>query len=434
MTTKPSFEIRGLIFGIISHMVLEITPGGGGTPDTASPILLPFNDRPRILTTAEIDTRRESLSRMSDLWTEEHDAPNRARAIVGHWGHRVTREEMDQEIHRIALQLGEEPKLFPNSGFDVLYRMPVGYGEEEIDADTREVGVRLATRILDQKGWRPQDVDFFDYGSSVGKGDTAAELALDLGLVNARTLTARLACNSAGYLLARRLQDEEAVGKNVLLLDVDPITRMLVDPTKSDPISRQLFSNGAAGFAYQPVVDLKYLNGVAIERRDTRGITAIAPYEQEVGGWVGDEDHTIHTDEKGNVRVKMQPTPEGKDFWMNGRTTALFFVRLGTDGIVLVHQQHAANNNGREFDHVTGHQASKPIDELLKQILLTKHGIDTRSSWGVVRDGNSSSATSLIAFSRSMSQYQPGQHVLYASYGAGGTANCFALEIGKGAA
>lgn len=383
---------------------------------------------------AVANQRREPLSRMSDLWTEEYVGPNNVRGMVGRWGKRVTRAEMDQEIQRIALQLGEEPKLFTDSGFDVLYRMPAGYSEAEIDADAREVAIRLGSRILDQKGWRPQDVDYLDFGSSVGKGDTAAELALDLGLVNARTLTARLACNSAGYLLARRLQDEEAVGRNVLLLDVDPITRMLMDPTKSDSTSRQLFSNGAAGLAYQPVVDFKYLNGVAIERRDTRGITAIAPYEEEVGDWEGDEVHTIHTDEKGNVRVKMQPSPDGKDFWMNGKMTAFFFVRLGVEGMAFVHSEHAANNKGRGFDYVTGHQASEPIDARVRQLLLTKHGFDTKSKWGVVRDGNSSSATSKIAFNRTMSQFKPGQHIMYSSYGAGGTANIFALEIGKGTA
>lgn len=381
-------------------------------------------------TLAAKNQTREFLSRRSLLWTEQYVSPNGIVGIVGRWGERRPRAAMDRQIEREAQEQGVESKPFADFGSVELYRMPSGYEEAEIDADAKEVAIRLATRILARKGWDPEVVDYFDFGSSVGKGDTAAELASDLGLVNAKTLTARLACNSAGYLLARRLQDPDAFGKKVLLLDVDPITRILIDPKRSDPVSRLMFSNGAAGITYEPLVDMEYLNGFAIERRDPRGITAIAPNEQEVGDWEGDETHVIHTDEKGNVRVKFHRSPEGTDFWMNGRATALFFVRLGGDGEARVVQKHEANYPGRGFDHETGHQASEPIGKLVKQYLKEKYGIEIKSEWGVVRDGNSSSATSLIAFVRSMQNYQPEDHVLYASYGAGGTGNFFAIRVG----
>ncbi len=257
-------------------MVLERTLGVGG-PDSASPILLPFNDRPRILTTTEINTRRESLSRLSDIWTEEYISPNGMAAVVAHWGVRRSRSDMDEEIRLAAKRLGLKVSPIQNSGFDTLYRMPLDYDDGEIDADVMEVGVRIARKALELRGWEPGEIDHLRFGNSVGKGDMARELAVKLSTVNAKTSNAYLACNSAGYPFAESLQDEASLGGKTLLVVVDALPRLLRDPQKTDLDSIQLFSNGAAALAYQPGVDLKYLIGVAIERIDAMGITAVAP-------------------------------------------------------------------------------------------------------------------------------------------------------------
>lgn len=363
---------------------------------------------------AEKNQTRESLSRRSLIWTEEYSSSNGMVASVGHWGWKEKLQD---------------------SGFDELYRMPKFYKEEEIDRDVMEVASRLATNALKRRGWDPGEVDYLDVGISVAKGDMAKELAAKLGMENAQTAFAYLACNSAGYLLHRRLQgfqEEASKGKKALLVAVDPITRMLRDPEKTDDESGGIFSNGAAVLAFTDE-ELKLITGVATESRDRRGITAIAPYADQIGDWVGDDDHVIFQDGNGNAMMQMSTPPDGKIFYMNPTATAVVFIPAATSPIASVHQQYKEFYPDREPDHAVGHYPGDAVVRGIENRLRKKHGIKLPFK-RVIYDGNSSGATSLIAFARSMFEYKPGDHVLYVSYGAGGSANCIAVEIGGGAA
>ena len=376
--------------------------------------------------------KQEHLSNLSDIWTEEYSSPNGMVGVVAHWGVRWTRADMDEFVGQVAEEYGFDPNPIVNSGFDTLYRMPDGYTDAEIDVDVEKVSEQLVKKTLELKGWKPEDVDYLDFGSSVGKGNMARDLAAKLGMVNAQTSNAYLACNSAGYLLDKRLQDGASHGKKTLLLSVDAVTRLMRDTKEADLESIQLFSNGAAALAYQPGIDLKFLAGAATERRDSVGLTAVEPYDEEFGDyWHGDDDHVIFR-AGDNSTVDMSPPPEGMLFRMKSLATTKFFIRLASETIASAYRQYKEDDRyvDHKLDFAVGHHPSSTVSEGLNNS-LAKQGISLPFEW-VVLDGNSSGATSLIAFNRSMSKYLSDQHGLYASYGAGGSANCFVVEIGKG--
>lgn len=377
-------------------------------------------------TFAEINPEGEYLSEGSRIWTEEYRSPNGTVGVVAHSGVGFSRGDMDRKIELIAEEYGFDPKPLGNTGFDMLYRVPDGQTEEEIDADVEKVALLIANKTLELRGWKPEDVDYLDFGSSVGKGDMAGRLVAKLGMIKAQASNAMLACNSSGYLLNARLKDEESQGKKALLISVDVVTRLIRNAEEADIDSMQIFSNGAGSLAYTPGVDIKILADASRDQRDTVGITAIAPY-----GRSENKDTVIF--QSGNITMgDMTLPPEGMLFRMKGKSTARFFVRLSAETIVEAYRTYKERFPGDEIDFVVGHQPSLLVNTLLKST-LERAGVNLPiSDWGVVKDGNSSGATSLIAFNRSMSKYKPGQRGLYASYGAGGTSTCFVFEVGKG--
>lgn len=374
------------------------------------------------------------LSEGSRIWTEEYRSPNGMAGVVAHWGVRYSREDMNNQVNMIADTYGFNSPITKakkdNTGFDTLYRMPDGQTEEEIDTDVERVALILARKAMELRGWEPGEVGYLDFGSSVGKGDMASDLAAKLGLVNAQTANAYLACNSSGFLLDERLRDESSKGKKVLLLSVDAITRLLRNTDEADIDSIQMFSNAGGVLAYISGVDLIHLGSSAAEFRDEVGITAIAPY----GSSDSKGKETVLFRRGSTAMVDMTAPPDGMTFKMDARETASVFVEAARESArgAVADYRRGRKEDDQWINIIIGHMPSKLVFTKLKGELRKLHLNLPESEWGIVTDGNSSGATSLIAFNRSMGEYQPRQRGLYLSYGAGGTSNSFVFEVGEG--
>jgi len=431
-----------------------------------SPDQEPNVDVEALVKQLEIDigmhSTREYLSSGSTVRFEDFSSPiTGLTGAVAHFGEEVTRPEMDAKIKQMLEENPEksaaERWLGPigyTAGFGTVWRTPDRYSQQEIDNDTFEVALGLARRVLEQKSWKADEVDIVDFANSAadkGMAETLRKkLIEELRMREDVEVTGTfLACDGAGNALFKRLSNPDSQEKKVLLLSVDQVTsEMPLDPEQIDTLSMQLFSNGAAGFAYQPGVDLKFIVGttemhedigvggrspaLAASPRYAPAIDAIdALDEDQKKGLI---DGIIYKIGENEWAIKMPKDAEGKKGKQDGKHTAFFFWNGGESNIISTADKYEKKFSGRSVDHATGHQ---PSYEVIQGLLHRFEKLEKKTGrkvylplkW-VVPDGNSSGATSLIAFLRSMSQFKPGDHVFYASFGAGGSFTSFVVEIG----
>jgi 3-oxoacyl-[acyl-carrier-protein] synthase III len=407
-------------------------------------------------------TITETLSTGSTLLLEEYTSPvSPITGVVAHFGGKKTRFWMDEKIRKILRRFPKRSKreewsgpVGYSSGFGDVMRTPDSYSQEQRDSDTFEVALRLAERVLKQKGWKASEVDIVDFANSAadkGMSETLKKkLIEELQMREDVEVTGTfMACDGAGYALFERLRNPDSQGKKVLLLSVDQVTsEMPLDPKQVDTYAMQIFSNGAAGIAYQPGVDFALLTakgangetepiGTTEEYEDVEGALKASPRYTDALDVIDavEPEHKSIIYKIGNeIMMKLPKPPKGKKGWMNGSATARFFVTHSLENITTTYNKYKeyCRQNGipdRTLDFAVGHHPSHQVFVVLQDKLIKAKHIDLPLEW-VVPDGNSSGATSLIAFLRSMSQYKPGDHVMYISYGAGGSFTSFVIEIG----
>lgn len=343
-------------------------------------------------------------------------------AAVAHFGEVFTPEVLASRV-RAA---GFTP--LPDTGFDRLYRFPESDTAEQIDEKTMDVAVRLATTVMEARGWEPEEVDYLDYGSSVGKGDMAGQISEELGTSEALLTNAYLACNSAGALLHKRLADPDSRGKKTVLLAVDGVTELLrkFDPAMADIKSMQLFSNAGAAFAYISEEDISLLLGATKIIRDSDALKVRTPYQPELAQSERIVDEIVY--EKGHTQMIATPLPDQGIFQMDDVKTALFFKKHTIETVAKGYEEYKAAFPDGHIEFVVSHHPGITVwNHVAKG--LKRLGIDLPFEW-LVNDGNSSGATSLIAAARKLPEMKDGQHGLYISFGAGGSFTHMFLKIG----
>lgn len=399
--------------------------------------------------------RREHLSGESNsrIWQESYTSANGMTGGVAHFGERFPRGRIKKIIQNNLHQEASD-----TTGFSVLFRTPEGDSLEDTDKDMIEVAKKLVQDALDQRGWTIDEVEGFDFTSSIGALGMARKIATAVGIKEERiksgevSVTGKyIACDGSGKALYERLADTKSHSKKVLLLSIDPVTSLMpFDEKKVDSASMQIFSNGAAVLAYQPGVDMRLLTtrnengeevpiGATEAIRDINGIKAIPRYYDYVKDRDGGPLH-IHDDDGIIEEMTDYPYPENENGEMNPRGTLTFFVNNGAEIIAKVYKMYKEKYPDKEPDFVNSHHPSEQVLQGLKNRLskilfggTPAHYIPTlldKIKWSV-KEGNSSGATSLIAFNRNMSDYKPGQNGFYISFGAGGSFTVFTIEMGS---
>jgi len=373
-----------------------------------------------------------------------------------HFGEEWTRLRIDAKIRQILEENPErsaaEKWVGPvgyTAGFGSLWRTPETHSREQVYSDTLEVAVELVKQLIEQEHLDPKKVDIVDFANSAmvpGMSDDLKQRLIDeVGMrVDIEVPGEAEACNGAGDMFLRRAVDRRSQGKLVFQLSVDPVTcEMPLDPTQVDTLSMQLFSNGAAVFAYRPGVDLRIITGTTGVYEDTEGVlTATPPYAAAIDAFdVAHPGHQGIIYQIGNDRLMKLPKPKpevGGKGRMNGAHTAKFFWDIAEDNIRKTYEKYQkyCSKHGitdRDFAFASGHHPSYAVYrgllhrfEKLKKI----KGIDIKIplEW-VVPYGNSSGATSLISFVSNIPLYEHGKRGLYTSYGAGGGATSFVWEV-----
>lgn len=383
-----------------------------------------------VLTLARPEVR-ETVERLSEhstlkLETVKHPEIGMAGAVA-HWGRRYPKEEIESIIKE---KFGQD-KVTPETGFDELHRVPPDYTPKQIVAEEMRVVQRLVEAILALNGWKPKEVEALFFGGSPlshpDKGlihrDYGGAIAQETGMTHLDPekdiFNYYLYCNAGGRALREALTRSDLEGKKVLILTIEGLTRQMREfsPQKSDALSPQVFSDGAAGMGVVPKKNLRYLLGESGEMRDKGALAAVEPYQELInreGDLIQVEDNIEY--------IQLPQPPEGMHVRMHGGLTAKMFLRNVPPAGKRVFRQHQEKYPGKEIKFVVAHHPSK----------IMKEGIERRLElpipW-VVKDGNSSGATTLIAFLRLMKEFSPGDHVMIVSFGAGISWDVFVVEI-----
>jgi len=407
---------------------------------------------------ARVEARKElvvlpgGLNLQSELYTSHGLV-----AAVGHFGQRFTRAEVNDRVLAIGGKLSE------NTGFDQIYRFQ---GVDEIDSerpeeeygrflkkiypDMVEVGGHLTKMALDARGWRPEEIRFVDFVSTMGMPGMARNIADRLGMVNAEANGYIDACAGSVIAIGERTRNAASYGQKGVLLAIDPVGIMPFDPKLADSLSGQVFSNGIGVIPYRPVVEIKRLAGLRelhedvkmVGERETHALSVRLPSALVFEG----NDRSIaliRNKDGGRDQIIRIPVPEdGKWIDMRGIATASFFIENGARVIVKGLERFKKLQPDREIDFIIAHHPSLQVYRGLRNRiagLMLEQGYDAQSiikllskiKWDV-HDGNSSGSTWPIAFGRNLEQFKPGDTVLAIGYGAGGIFDAELFEIGQG--
>lgn len=381
------------------------------------------------LPTPEHSVTEESLLEYSIPKLEKIKRPELGMAgAAAHWGQKYEEEEIEAIIARV---FDKESIDFGDTGFNEIYRVPEGYSLEQAFEEEMMMVKRLVNSTLKLNNWKPKQVDalYFggsplilpDYGYAIARATGLTHLDPKLNIFNYY-----LACNAGGRALKDALINPNLQEKNVLVIAVEGLTRQVegFDKQKSDYLSMRFFSDGAAAVGVVPGKTLTHLLGESKAVEDKKGALAA------VGTWrnlVDPKGDLIQVVENITM-IKLPTPPDGKRISMQGWETAKLFLRNVPPVIEKVYKQHREQYPEKEIEMIVAHHPSFGVNELIKG-KLKKMGIKTRMSW-VVNDGNSSGATTLIAFVRLMEELNPGDHILVASFGAGISIDVFVAKIG----
>jgi len=380
-------------------------------------------------TRESLSITEEPLSEHSIFRLEKIKRPELGMAgVVAHWGRKYERKEVDSII---AEKLGEK-EVALDTGFSEIYRTPEQYTTEEVFFEEMTVVKRLVKSILQLNGWKPEQVDaLFFAGSPLIKPDYGYAIAQNTGLTHLNPKTDifnyYLTCNAGGQALREALTNPNLEGKNVVVIATEGLTKQTdgFNVEKADPLSLQFFSDGAAAIGVVPKISLTHLLGESKAVEDVKGaLAAVEPWRE----LIDPEGELIQ--KVGNITlIRLPQPPEGMQIFMKGGETTKLFLRNVFPSIQRVYEQHREQYPEKDIKMIVAHHPSIGVNNLMKR-RLEKKGISTPMPW-VVNDGNSSGATTLIAFVRLMERFSPGDHVMIASFGAGISIDTFVIEIGE---
>lgn len=349
---------------------------------------------------------------------EVHKSPSNIAGVVAHWGDHIENDDLRRRI-----EIAHPGKSLPkDTGFTSIYHQRDNISRSEAIVDELEVASIVALQTLAANNWEPESISGLFVGSGVPVADDerytdyAAVIARRIGLPSDIYLhSTYAACNSGARELFNALEHPGMQGKRVLTLGIEGVTALTpdFDPEKSDHLSMQVFSNGAAGIGFVPGKEISLIYHRHEISPDERGaLSAHMTYKKLLS-----PEGTIWQ-ENGNISLMSMPVPEGeKLLHMKGVQTTSLFVRRGQEFISNLYHGYSQRHSDRPPEYAVAHHASKGVNSILQKRLASE-GLTVEFPW-VVPDGNSSAATTLIAHNRLLERAEDETQIMVVSYGAG---------------
>lgn len=341
--------------------------------------------------------------------------------VNAHWGERIAYPDLVDIVKGVY----PDEKMQDSTGFDVIWHQKNGTTREQGINDEIEVGLMVLQSTIESNGWKPEEVRGLFLGSGVPIADDpryrdyARVLAERAGLRPDTYLhNTYAACASGGHELINALTHPEMKGQKVVVIGMEGISHLTADfnPENADALSMTFFSNGASAIGVIPDETMTLLSRRHSVVRDEKGLLAAHMTYGDLIDPSGEQWQTY-----GNTDMIIMPQPnDGKKISMQGPRTGLYFITNTLDLVRKLMLEHGAEFPEFKPDFIAQHHPSRAVFENFCG-KAKKEGLDIPAPW-VVKDGNSSAATSLIAHNRITGEMaQPGSVELFVTYGAGGS-------------
>lgn len=374
-----------------------------------------------------------------------------AAGVYANWGVRYPREQLIEKIiDRTGVPAAE---VSGETGFDEGWHQPDDMTREEAGEIQLEVLRTAIDATLEVNQWTPGDVDALVLGSGVpiadipGKESYVDVVADMMGFTNLKVKRQTYAaCNSGQYNIVRALEDPELQGMNVLAPSVEGVTHLMpnFDPKLANPTSMLMFSDGIGVLGFIPGVDYSIYESVHRVLPDRKGYLAAEMTYKDIIDWEAIDRETFDTNpgqiwqvfpetaDPRQTRTELIVGPEPPEGMMINMQpgTAIFFIDMVEDMMGELHAKHMLRHPQEPVDFYIAHHPHIKINEKARDRLERKRGIRAEIPW-VVRSGNSSAATSTMAWVHLLDRIEPGKTYGSIAYGAGGSGTAATMRAGS---
>jgi 3-oxoacyl-[acyl-carrier-protein] synthase III len=370
----------------------------------------------------------------------------------GAWGEVYDNTSLPALIEqRIGEPLNDQEKMnLADLGFVHRHHLADLSLDEHIELEI-EVGARFLKAAAQACNWETSEVDAIFIGlTGPAIPDYSERIAEKAGISgNALKVSVHKACDSSVGGLQLALNPNEKVsglldqslaamllGKKVLVGGIEGLSRVLLG-TK-DKNALQLFGNGAGVIGVVPGKTMKFLVGKTHEEYDEEGVLAVRmTYPHSGHRESGKSMIEVTQAGKNHIRVAglmHEPDIEWPVVMAGPMGMVKLFVRTGAQVIQDAYQAYQnlmaeLDMPDKSFALAVVHHANYKINKLLEKN-LHKVDIHLPMPWVLSDFGNVSAASNMIAFLRKLSTLNPGDHVLFDSFGAGTYYDVLAVELG----
>src|SRR3989338_3904309 len=365
---------------------------------------------------------------------------NRELAIYGassYWGLRIPTLEILSKLNGLLQPLSP----FVPQGFEAIYTYPEGLSEADAELWEVQAAVNTLRTLSERSGIGLDEIGLFAFACGTPIGDQYAErIAHEAGIPpECPRFEVSTACNSGARAHAKIYemveQHPELAKENVLLMAHEGMRRLIpsaYDTTKGDPFSLSNFGNATAAMIFRPE-NMRRIVSITEELEDGKGALA------------GTETYTIDKnpdtplvqifDDGMTERIRLPTPPPGMRVSLKPIHTTFAFGMLGGKGgrnVIDLHDKTVSDpTSGFEPNPLVLIIAHQPSDGMLEKIRRVA-GIDSGlmpflGKYGIY--GNSSGATSLLAFTKFIQEFKPGMHIAHLGLGAGFQLSATALQI-----
>lgn len=306
----------------------------------------------------------------------------------------------------------------------MLYGYPDGLSMREKESWEIQAATTVLRDILERGGISPDQIGCFSLGCGTPIVTEYAELlAEELGIPrDCLILETNTACNSAARAMERLylgLNEHPELGdRPAIVMGHEGLRRLLnswYDTSQADAFSLSVFGDASAAILLTPN-RLKLITSKTLAQRDSRGYLAtIETYPVDKS----ENANLIQT--KGNKeRIQLPPTRDGKKINLQPIKTTIMMAGLAAPLLRMGLETHKRMIENGEIEEkpieflIAHHPSIKMLEKVCKDAEVDQALVP----W-VVREGNSSGATSMEAAVRLLPFLKPGQRFGWFAMGAG---------------
>lgn len=372
--------------------------------------------------------------------------------------HHKGAEEIYQAARRAVALSSKQPleeidilDITDSTGFDELYQLTPGLTEKQYGFIQEIVARELTRGALERQKLEVQDVDLFIVATSIPLNQEFAKNIAKACNIPPETeiITVLMACNSTGWAraqvesgkfdkqIAKRVPNIKQGGEaNIMVCAIDDQHKYL--DQGGDSSSPQVFSSGAAAmvWSYGPQSENASFRQIThISQAKAKGMEDLTLYQPQLN-WLNkseliEEEDNYHTPDYIYTSKYLTSTEDKQLVYMKDKV-GIHFSR-GAFEIVkeTINKYQEQGYKVSDIKKVIAHHPSRGIFNRLGRQMAKLGFTEDQLEW-VITEGNVPVLTMPVALGRQLDDLNPGDKVMFLTFGAGGGYTCSIDEVGPG--